>query len=226
MTQLCQRRKSLNRILLTFISVCLVSQAVLGQRARKAPVQQTGMSADKLLSLGDFYFRNNDISDAADRYYRQAIKAAPRSQAAGYAQFNRANYWWRKYFIVKEQFSKEDKAALSAAEVQYYDFIDKFAQANNVPGVLSDAEFSLALVYLKQGKRSYASGWLNRMLSEAVSKDPQVNVYRVVWSSNVADIVDRTVDARKLAIFTNQLVEKNLDFNTTVNEIRRWCMRQ
>jgi tetratricopeptide (TPR) repeat protein len=184
------------------------------------------MSADKLLSLGDFYFRNNDISDAADRYYRQAILSAPRSQTAGYAQFNRGNYWFRKYYVFKEQYSKEDRRALSEAEGQYYDFIDKFARQTNTIGLLSDAEFYLALVYLQQGKRDYAIGWLNRMVAEAVKQDQIVYVHRVVWSSKPGDIVDRNVDAAQLAAFTRQTIQKGADTNAVILEIRRWCLRQ
>ena len=232
MTKLRHRQNTLKTILVTLLFgflFCQTAEAIMGQRrasVQKAPVQQKGMSAEKLLALGDFYLKSNDVTDAADRYYRQAIQASPRSQAAGNAQFNRGAYWFRKYFIVKEQFSKEDRSALVEAEGQYYDFIDKFAQPNNVIGLLSDAEFYLALVYLQEGKRSYASGWLNRMLSEAVDKDKLVNVYKVIWSTNNADIIDRNVDARQLALLTRQLIDKGLNFNATVAEIKRWCQRQ
>ena len=151
---------------------------------------------DKLASLGDFYARSNDISDAADRYYKQAIQSAPGTQAAGLAQFNRGSYWFRKFYLVREQYSKEDPAALSEAEGQYYDFLDKFAKQTNTIELLSDAEFYLALVYLQQGKRDYAIGWLNQMIKEAVDEDEDVYIYKVVWSSKPGDIVDRKVDAR------------------------------
>jgi tetratricopeptide (TPR) repeat protein len=196
------------------------------QRSSRVPTQQTALTADKLLALGDFYLRKNDITDAADRYYRQAIQSSPRSQAAGYAQFNRGQYWFRKYYLLREQFSKEDRSALSQAEGQFYDFINKFAEPNNVTGLLSDAEFYLALVYLQEGKRNYASGWLNRMLSEAVDKDRLVNIYKVIWTSNAADIVDRNVDAKQLALLTRQLIDKGLSFTAVVSEVKRWCQRQ
>ena len=64
------------------------------------------------------------------------------------------------------------------------------------------------------------------MLSKAVDKDRLVNVYKVVWTSNAADIIDRNVDARQLALLTRQLVDKGLNFNATVSEIKRWCQRQ
>ena len=213
------------QILVLSSLILLPAVTATGQK-NPAPVQQKGLGADKLLSLGDFYFRNNDVTDAADRYYKQAIRSAPGSQTAGYAQYNRGSYWFRKFYIVKEQSSKEDRAALVEAEGQYYDFIDKFARQTNTIGLLSDAEFYLALVYLQQGRRDHAIGWLNRMAEEAVKQDKMVSVHKVVWSSKPADIVDRNVDAAQLAAFTRQAIQKGGDTNAIILDIRRWCLRQ
>ncbi len=213
------------QIFVLFCSILLASISATAQK-NAASVQQRGLTAEKLLSLGDFYFRNNDVSDAADRYYKQAIRRAPGSQTAGYAQFNRGNYWFRKFYVLKEQYNKEDRALLTHAEGQYYDFIDKFARQTNTMGLLSDAEFYLALVYLQQGKRDYAVGWLNRMAAEAVKQDQMVYVHKVVWSSKPNDIVDRNVDAAQLAAYTRQLIQKGGDTNAVIIEIRRWCLRQ
>ena len=193
---------------------------------KRTPVQQRALTPDKLLSLGDFYFRNNDISDKADAYYKQVIRNSPRTQTAGYAQYNRGSYWFRKFYVVQEQYSKEDRAALIEAEGQFYDFIDKFARQTNTVGLLSDAEFYLALVYLQQGKREYAIGWLNRMLGEAVKQDQMVYVYKVVWTSKPGDIVDRNVDAAQLATFARGAIQKGGDVNSVVLDIKRWCQKQ
>lgn len=193
---------------------------------RSVSAQQRALTPDKLLSLGDFYFRNNDISDKADGYYKQAIRNSPGTQTAGYAQYNRGSYWFRKFYVVKEQYSKEDRSALIEAEGQFYDFIDKFAHQTNTTGLLSDAEFYLALVYLQQGKRDYAIGWLNRMLSEAVKQDQAVYVYKVVWTSKPGDIVDREVDATQLAAYARQAIQKGGDVNSVVLDIKRWCQKQ
>jgi tetratricopeptide (TPR) repeat protein len=198
----------------------------LEAQKRGAAVQQRALTPDKLLSLGDFYFRNNDISDKADSYYKQAIRNSPGTQTAGYAQYNRGSYWFRKFYVVKEQYSKEDRSALIEAEGQFYDFIDKFAKQTNTTGLLSDAEFYLALVYLQQGKRDYAIGWLNRMVGEAVKQDQMVYVYKVVWTSKPGDIVDRNVDAAQLAGFARDAIQKGGDVNSVVLEIKRWCQKQ
>jgi tetratricopeptide (TPR) repeat protein len=217
----------IRRFLILVLSCSILLPAVTASAQKKAnPVQQRGLGADKLLSLGDFYFRSNDITDAADRYYKQAISSDPSSQTAGYAQYNRGSYWFRKFYIVKEQLSKEDTRALVEAEGQYYDFIDKYARRTNTIGLLSDAEFYLALVYLQRGRRDYAIGWLNRMAAEAVNEDQMVHVYKVVWSSKPGDIVDRDVNAAQLATFTRQAIEKGGDINAVILEIRRWCLRQ
>ena len=213
------------RILVIAYLICSVNTTAVSQKGA-APKQSSSLGADKLLSLGDFYFRSNDISDAADRYYKQAIRNAPGSQTAGYAQYNRGSYWFRKFYVVKEQSSKEDRSALSEAEGQYYDFIDKFARQTNTIGLLSDAEFYLAMVYLQQGKREYAIGWLNRLVAEAVKQDQSVYVYKVVWSSKPGDIVDRNVDAAGLANYARRAIQKGGDTEAVILDIKRWCQKQ
>jgi tetratricopeptide (TPR) repeat protein len=218
------------KIFLLALLILLASFTAVAQK--KNPAAQTKaaqaklLTPEKLLSLGDFYYRNNDITDAADRYYRQAIRSGAGSQTAGHAQYNRGSYWFRKYFVVKEQYSKEDRAALLEAEGQYYDFIDKFAKQTNTTGLLADAEFYLALVYLQQGKRDYAIGWLNRMLAEAVNDDQSVYVYRLGWSSKPSDIIDRNVGAAQLAAFTRQTIQRGANADSVIHEIKRWCQKQ
>lgn len=203
--------------------ICFLTATAFAQKGSKPGA----LGADKLLSLGDFYFRSNDISDAADRYYEQAIRHSPGSQTAGNAQYNRGSYWFRKFYVVKEQYSKTDRSALTEAEGQYYDFITKFASQTNTVGLLADAEFYLALVYLEQGKREYAVGWLNRMLAEAVKEDQSVYVYKVVWSSKPGDIVDRNVDAAQLANYARQAIQKGGDnTDAIILDIKRWCQKQ
>ena len=217
----------MNLLKIVFVAALVVMASVTTVAQKNNPVAQSKiMTPEKFLSLGDFHYRNNDITDVADRYYRQAIRTGAGSQTAGHAQYNRGSYWFRKYFVVKEQYSKEDPAALREAEGQYYDFIDKFARQTDTIGLLADAEFYLALVYLQQGKRDYAIGWLNRMLSEAVDDDQSIYVYKVVWSSKPGDIVDREVNARQLATFARQIIQKDGDFDSVVLEIKRWCQRQ
>ena len=214
------------KLLKTLSLTCLICLVSVSAAAQQQASKQGSLGPDKLLSLGDFYFRSNDISDAADRYYQQAIRSAPGSQTAGHAQYNRGSYWFRKFYVLKEQYSKADRSALSEAEKQYYDFIVKFAKETNTVGLLADAEFYLALVYLEQGKRDYAVGWLNRMIAEAVKEDSSVYVYKVVWSSKPEDIVDRSVNAAQLAGYARQAIQKGGNADAVVLDIKRWCQRQ
>jgi tetratricopeptide (TPR) repeat protein len=216
----------LKTLLLGALLVLATANAAAQKKSANAANAARMLTPEKLLSLGDFYYRNNDITDAADRHYRQAIRIGAGSQTAGHAQYNRGSYWFRKYFVVKEQYSKEDRAALLEAEGQYYDFIDKFAKQTNTTGLLADAEFYLALVYLQQGKRDYAIGWLNRMLAEAVNDDQSIYVYKVVWTSKPGDIVDRSVGAAQLATFTRQEIQKGGNVDSVILEIKRWCLKQ
>jgi hypothetical protein len=97
---------SLKVLFLVFLIVMANTNAAAQKNTvaqKKSAAAAKVLTPDKLLSLGDFYYRTNDITDAADRYYRQVIRNAPLSQTAGHAQFNRGSYWFRKYFVVKEQ---------------------------------------------------------------------------------------------------------------------------
>ena len=217
------------KILMLACLVCLATVSAMGQQktAAQAPMQsQQVLSPDKLISLGDYYANSNDVSDAADRYYKQAMRSDPRSQAAGVAQYNRAGYWFRKFYVLREQYSKEDWEALVEAETQYYNFIDKIANETGTTELLSDAEFNLALVYLQQGKKDNAIGWLNMMMGKGAPPDRSVYIYKVVWSSKPGDVVDRTVDAAKLAAFARQAIEKSKDLDSALSEIKRWCQKQ
>jgi tetratricopeptide (TPR) repeat protein len=191
--------------------------------------QQRSMTADRLLSLGDFYLKNNDITDAADRYYKQVINSFPGTRQAGVAQFNRGSYWQKKFYILREKGSANSKAAQSAlieAEGQYYDFIDKFADTTNTTDLLADAGFNLALVYLQRNNSAYAVGWLNRMLNSITKRDGQVYIYFVVWSSNPADVVDRNVDSTALANFTRVSIGSGLTVDQVFSQVKQWCRKQ
>ena len=82
------------------------------------------------------------------------------------------------------------------------------------------------MVYLQQGKREYAIGWLNRMLAEAVKQDQSIYVYKVVWSSKPGNIVDRNVDAASLANYARRAIQKGGDSDAVILDIKRWCQKQ
>jgi hypothetical protein len=185
--------------------------------------------ADKVLALGDFYLKHNDVTDAADRYYKQVIISAPGTRQAGLAQYNRGSYWHKKFYILRERKganTSNQQSALIEAEGQYYDFVDKFADKTDTTDLLADASYNLALVYLQRNNRAYALGWLNRMLNGATARDPQIYIYRVVWSSNPADVIDRTVDAKGLTMFTRDAISSGLSVDQVISQVKQWCRRQ
>jgi hypothetical protein len=182
--------------------------------------------ARQLLERADFYFRTDDTSDVADQMYKQIVDRYPTSSEAGYAQYNRGTYWQRKFYIVKAKTGAEDKRALSQAEAQFYDFLQKFGKSPDYVGLTADAHFYLALVYLQQDKRDHAVGWLNLMDGEVAERDAQVYVNKVVWSPDAYDLLDRNVSSRYLAQETKTLIQKNLPFDKIVSGVRAWCRKQ
>ena len=214
-----------SKLSLVLLSLFLTLGWTSISRAQKirgvAQTRAQSASGEDLLSLGDFYYNSNDINDLADKYYRQAINRAPGTRTAGLAQFNRGNYWLRKFYIVKDQRNYQDQSALVEATGQYYDFIDKFASSTKTTDYLADAEYFLALTYLQQGRRDYAIGWLNRVIADS-KMDQTVYIYKVVWSPVATDVVDKNFNSEEIAVQTRGLILKGLDFNSIVASIKRW----
>jgi len=204
---------------------CIESAAQPNRTARKS----TATSSDKLMSLGDFYLRSDDTADTADRYYKQLVNTFPGTRNAGIAQYKRGVYWQKKFYILKQRNGKIDKAALSAlteAEGQLYDFITKDADSTKTLDLLTDAEFSLAFVYLQNNKRKDAIGWLNQIIYEDAKQDGKLYIYRVVWSTNPNDVVDRNYDAVQLAQFARDTIDKGLSPEQVISQVTQWCRRQ
>ena len=214
--------RKLSLVTLTVFLILGWTSIGLGQKMRGvAQTRGQSASAEDLLRLGDFYYNSNDTNDLADKYYRQAINRAPGTRTAGLAQFNRGNYWLRKFYIIKDQRNYQDQSALVEATGQYYDFIDKFASSTKSTDYVADAEYFLALTYLQQGKRDYAIGWLNQVISDS-KMDQTVYIYKVVWSPVATDVIDKNFNAEEIAVQTRGLISKGLDFNSVVASIKRW----
>lgn len=224
MSQNLKRRRAFLNLIAIPLVLIGCSLSIEAQKAR-----QTSMTADRLLALGDFYLKNNDVTDLADRYYKQVTNSFPGTREAGVAQYNRGSYWQKKFYILREKQganNKEAQAALVEAEGQYYDFVDKFAEKTNTTDLLADAAFNLALVYLQRNNPTYAVGWFNRMLYGITKRDGQVYIYRVVWSSNPSDVVDRNVDSTELAKFTRDTISSGSSVDQVVSQVKQWCRKQ
>jgi hypothetical protein len=209
------------------IAVCLIGLGAFWRTAAQRSPSPQQTSAKSLLSLADFYNKSNDTSDAADRYYRQVIAKYPGTREAGLAQFNRGAYWHRKFNILRRKRGDNDRTAQSAlveAEGQYYDFIDKYAAKTNTLDLFSDGEFNLALVYFQKNKRDTGIGWLNVLISRAEKYDKQVYISRIVWSSDSADVIDRSFNASELARAAGDIFSrKDLSNDQVISQLKQWC---
>lgn len=213
------------RVISTCALVCIMSGCeayfrVVAQR------QQARQTADRLLSLGNFYSKNNDITDAADRYYKQVITNYPDSRQSGLAQHNRGAYWHGKYNILRQNRGEKDrmvKSALLEAEAQYVDFIDKFAEKTGTIDWLSDGEFNLALVYLQKNDRKAAIGWLYMLLRDS-NRDKEIYVYRIVWSPSAADVIDRNFNSTELGEYALSVFKRE-DYSAVqiISQLKQWC---
>ena len=191
--------------------------------------QSIASGSDKLMSLGDYYLRTDDTADTADRYYKQLVNSFPGTRNAGIAQYKRGVYWQKKFYILKQRNGKIDKKALSAlteAEGQLYDFITKDAESTKTLDLLADAEFSLAFVYLQNNRPKEAKGWLNQIIYKDAKLDGKLYIYRVVWSTNPNDVVDRNYDAAQLAQFAHDTIAKGLSSEQVISQVTQWCRRQ
>src|SRR5204863_7862349 len=84
-------------------------------------------SASRCLSLGLFYYNNDDISDQAAKQFRKVLTTYKRSAAeAEKAQFYLASYYQRKYYIKLERTRKEDRAALQTAQAEYRNYTTRY----------------------------------------------------------------------------------------------------
>jgi len=212
--------------IVAFVGLLLFPITGVGQRPRQQRTIRPTNQPQQLLERADFYLRTDDTSDVADQLYKQIVDNYPTSSEAGYAQYNRGSYWQRKFYILKAKTGVENTAALKEAEFQFYNFLQKFRNSSNYTGLIADAHFYLALVYLQQGNRDNAIGWLNLMNSDVADRDSTVYVYKVVWSPEALDLLDRNVSSRYLAQETKKLIQRNLPFPKVVSGVRSWCRKQ
>jgi tetratricopeptide (TPR) repeat protein len=222
--------------LFTLLALCLVISATTsrGQQRRTTPTQSSA-ELQRALALGDFYYKNGDITDRAAVQYRRVRDSAPKSSEGATAQYYLGSYYHRKFYIQKEKKLREDIALLVEAQGQYEDYAGKFAWNSPSPQWLSDAYFNLALVFLQRGDSYKAEQFLGKVYG-AAPYDSQIYIYQVIWTPNSKDVIDKKVDARELAKFTNSLVYEARQskaqqqgppsFDYIVERIKRWAVTQ
>lgn len=186
------------------------------------PQQSPCSSASQCLSVGMFYFNNDDISDKAAQQFRAVITRYPDTTEAEMAQYYLAGYYQRKYYILRQRNRQKNSALLRQAQNEYLGYI-KMYSARGKGNWLSDAHFNAALACAEMGDTAGAKGLLTDMMRAAV-RDPKTYIYQVVWSPDPSDVVDASVDARALADYTRGLL--GLSTDKLIFSIKQWCQTQ
>lgn len=194
--------------------------------ANQGPVQRriNEGPAKTLLSEGMFYYRSDDVSNAAADRFKRVIRMGPDTSEAETAQYYLASYYHRKYYIEHEKDESHRTEILGTAEEHYKKYIARYA-VRGTKEWLSDARFNLALVYLQLGNSQFAEKALKDLLLYDVSKDPSIYIYQVVWSTESRDVIDSNFDSRRLAEYTLQQLW--LSSGTTpdlvISRLKTWC---
>lgn len=213
---------------------CMAQQKSLGQSAA-AP---RCTSADQCLSLGMFYYNNDDISERAPNQFRLVMKNFRGSaQQVESAQYYLASFYQRKYYIEKwKQQSKDDQVALRTAAKEYRKYTDQYYKSG-AHTWLAEAFFNLALVDLQLHDPVNAFNELSKM-RDASRVDGSAYVYQVVWSADPNDVVDAYLPTRSLAeyalsiLYPGNTVQQGQStaqsgygdpFASTVVLLRKWC---
>ena len=183
---------------------------------------QTCATADQCLSLGLFYYNNDDISDKARQQFKLVMTKYPRStKQVETAQYYLASYYQRKYYIQVQRLRKRDSALLESAAAEYRNYTDRYYKSGSSEW-LADAFFNLALVYLQMGETTSAYNELSKM-RDASWRDGSVYVYEVVWSLRPEDVVNGNLSTVSLANFALGVLKDNDAFDQTVLLIKGWC---
>ncbi len=198
--------------LLAFFLLATAGQA----RAQKCA------TPDQCLSLGLFYYNNDDISDKASQQFKLVITKYPRStKQVETAQYYLASYYQRKYYIKAQRLRKGDSALLKLAAAEYRNYTNRYYKGGSSQW-LADAFFNLALVYLQMGDTTSAYNELSKM-RDAAWRDGSVYVYEVVWSLRPEDVVNGNLSTLSLANFALGVLKDNYPFDQTVSLIKEWC---
>lgn len=227
---------------LLMVAITVTGPLTPGQRRPATPsrtsttlTQAQSSELKKALALGDFYYKNGDITDKAAVQYRKVRDSAPKSSEGATAQYYLGSYFHRKFYIQKEKKLKEDVGLLTEAKAEYEGYASKSAWNSPKPEWLSDAYFNLALILAQRGDSQQTEQYLGKMFG-AAPYDQKVYIYQVVWSPSAKDVVDAYVDSRQLAQYANSLVYSSRQaqlkqsqppsFDYFVERIRQWCVSQ
>ena len=191
---------------------------------------QTCNSASKCLSLGLFYYNNDDTSDRAAKLFRTVTTTYRQSvKEAETAQYYLASYYQRKYYVQRERTRREDRTALQAALAEYLRYTDTYIEqkSGRCKGTcqwLADAFFNRALVFKQLGDTKNAGYELDKLRAFA-KLDGSVYVYQIVWSPRYEDVVDGYLPAAALAQSAQGLLSSFPDANAFMAALKKWCQQ-
>lgn len=192
-------------------------------------------TAEQCLSLGVYYYNNDDITDKAVRQFNLVMSKYAGSKQAEMAQYFLASYYQRKYYIQLRRQRKDDRKLLQSAANEYKKYTDRYYR-NGSGQWLADAFFNLGLVYLQVQDPGSAGNELSKM-RDASGRDGSVYVYEIIWSASPEDVIDSYVAAKPLADFAlailsgkSSMQQRSVgggdSFDQKVLMLRKWCQLQ
>lgn len=182
-----------------------------------APVAEC-QSAAKLLKEGSRYQAADDTSDQAADLYRQLIRKYPKSAEAESAQFFLGAYYERKFFILEHRSKVPDWGSLNRAEEELYTYKGKYPRGFYV----ADAFHMLAIAALRRGYKDTARNWWT-IMREASTKDRQVYIFRITWSSSTDDVIKGYCKTSALAAASVDALNKESSFDGVVRALTSWA---
>lgn len=208
-----------------FWSICLpiktCAQKTRSNSARQRASPSAGAGAADLLKQGTTYQAVDDVSDRAADYYRLILQKYPHSSQAEQAQFYLASYYQKKFFILEQTSKTQDWSAFNEAENALNAYVTKYT-TNGRGSYLADAYHTLGVISLRRGYIDRGRQYLNSM-AKVAARDRSVYIYKVVWSANRADVVNKTCKTETLAAGTLQSIKTPFNFDTFLNDLRAWC---
>jgi hypothetical protein len=180
-------------------------------------------SAASLLRQGTSYQAVDDVSDRAADYYRLVLQKYPTSSQAEQAQFYLASYYQKKFFILEQRSKTQDWSAFNEAENALNAYVTNYSK-KGTGSYLGDAYHTLGVISLRRGYVDSARKYFDSM-AKVGARDRSVFIYKVVWSANPADVVNKTCKTETLAAGSLQSIKSPFNFDTFLNDLRAWCRK-